>query len=262
MDISRVIERVASDIVQQDDVARLDRPSPARVARMMELLREVIFAHHYLGCCSAMVVGQKIREVFRLLEAETSSTVAINFIESLPEIRNLLFTDVKAVMAGDPAATSPDEVILCYPAITAMLHHRVAHSLYNQNVLILARMISEIAHSATGIDIHPGATIGEYFSIDHGTGVVVGQTTIIGSHVRLYQGVTLGARSFISGENGELLNTARHPIIEDDVVIYSNTSVLGRITIGRGSVIGGNVWLTRDVPRGSKITQSSLKISK
>jgi serine O-acetyltransferase len=140
---------------------------------------------------------------------------------------------------GDPAAKSVSEIIFCYPAVYALLHQRVAHELFELGVPVLPRIITEMAHSQTGIDIHPGAQIGEYFSIDHGTGIVVGQTAIIGNHVRLYQGVTLGAKSFTLDEEGLPIDLPRHPIIEDYVTIYSNASILGRITIGRGSIIGG-----------------------
>lgn len=151
------------------------------------------------------------------------------------------------------------EIIFCYPAVYALLHQRVAHELFELGVPVLPRIITEMAHSQTGIDIHPGAQIGEYFSIDHGTGIVVGQTAIIGNHVRLYQGVTLGAKSFTLDEEGLPIDLPRHPIIEDYVTIYSNASILGRITIGRGSIIGGNIWLTHSVPPNSKISQSRVE---
>jgi serine O-acetyltransferase len=176
--------------------------------------------------------------------------------DALPEIRRLLDTDLEAAYAGDPAARSVDEVLLCYPCVTAVIHHRIAHELYLLGAPLVARIIAEIAHSRTGIDIHPGARIGESFFIDHGTGVVIGQTAIIGDRVRIYQAVTLGARSFRTDEQGNLLkDELRHPIVEDDVTIYSGATILGRITIGKGSVIGGNVWLTRSVPPGSRVRQ-------
>ncbi len=181
------------------------------------------------------------------------------FAAGLPQIRKLLDTDIGAAYEGDPAARSLDEVLVCYPGITAITHHRIAHTLYNLSVPLIARLISEIAHSATGIDIHPGATIGEGFFIDHGTGVVIGETSIIGRHVRLYQAVTLGAKRFETAEDGSLVKGhARHPIVKDDVVIYAGATILGRITIGKGSTIGGNVWLTRSVPPGSSISQAQL----
>jgi serine O-acetyltransferase len=180
-----------------------------------------------------------------------------SFAAELPTVRAELDQDVEAAYRGDPAAHSADEVLLCYPGTVAIIHHRLAHRLYKLGVPMVARMLSEIAHSETGIDIHPGATIGSSFFIDHGTGVVIGETAVIGNRVRLYQAVTLGARSFAVGPGGELQKgNARHPIVEDDVVIYAGATILGRVTIGRGSTIGGNVWLTRGVPPGSQVTQA------
>jgi serine O-acetyltransferase len=179
----------------------------------------------------------------------------------LPAIRRLLDSDLQAAFDGDPAARSVDEVLLCYPCIVALTHHRIAHELYLLGAPLVARIIAEIAHSRTGIDIHPGAQIGERFFIDHGTGVVIGQTAIIGQGVRLYQAVTLGARSFATDDDGRLVNEPRHPIIEDDVTIYAGATILGRITIGRGSVIGGNVWLTRSVPPLSRVRQTQPSIN-
>lgn len=179
------------------------------------------------------------------------------FAAALPEVRALLDTDIRAAYEGDPAAKSLDEIVFSYPGLAAILRYRLAHRLYGLGAPTLARLVSEVAHSATGIDIHPGAEIGEGFFIDHGTGVVIGETAVIGKNVRLYQAVTLGAKRFELDENGALVKGgARHPVIEDDVVIYAGATVLGRITIGRGSVIGGNVWLTHSVPPGSNITQA------
>ena len=188
---------------------------------------------------------------------ERASDMAISFIERLPEIRRVLQTDVCAIYRGDPAAESREEVIYCYPAIKAISNYRIAHTLLVLGVPVIPRMISEMAHSETGIDIHPGATIGEYFAIDHGTGVVIGATAIIGNNVKLYQGVTLGAKSFTYDENNNpVKGVPRHPIIGDNVVIYSNTSVLGRITIGNNAVIGGNIWVTEDVAENEKLVQA------
>lgn len=182
------------------------------------------------------------------------------FAAGLPALRTLLDSDVEAAYLGDPAARSVDEVLLCYPGIFAVIHHRLAHSLYRLGVPLVARIIAEIAHSATGIDIHPGAQIGSGFFIDHGTGVVIGETTVIGNRVRLYQAVTLGAKRFAQDESGALEKGApRHPILEDEVVVYAGATILGRITIGRGSSIGGNVWLTKSVPSGSQVSQASLQ---
>jgi serine O-acetyltransferase len=180
-----------------------------------------------------------------------------DFAESLPGLRALLDTDVVAAFRGDPAARSVDEVLLCYPGILAMINHRIAHRLYRLELPLLARIVAEIAHSETGIDIHPGASIGPYFFIDHGTGVVIGETAVIGERVRLYQAVTLGAKSFPGdGSGGLQKGLPRHPVVEDDVVIYAGATILGRISVGRGSTIGGNVWLTRSVPAGSHVTQA------
>lgn len=180
----------------------------------------------------------------------------LQFLEKIPEIRRLLVTDVRAAYEGDPAAKSYGETIFCYPSIYALTNHRIAHELYRLDVPIIPRIISEMAHSRTGIDIHPGATIGEHFFIDHGTGVVIGETTVIRNNVRLYQGVTLGAKSFPLDEKGNpIKGIPRHPIVEDDVIIYSGATILGRITIGRGSEIGGNVWITHNVPAGTRVLQ-------
>lgn len=182
------------------------------------------------------------------------------FAQRLPEVRRLLDTDVEAAYLGDPAARSVDEVLLCYPGVLAVIHYRLAHTLYGLGVPLIARILSEIAHSTTGIDIHPGARIDEGFFIDHGTGVVIGETTVIGKRVRLYQAVTLGAKRFTQDESGGLEKGApRHPILEDEVVVYAGATILGRITIGQGSSIGGNVWLTRSVPPGSQVTQAGLQ---
>lgn len=182
------------------------------------------------------------------------------FAAALPNLRRILDVDIQAAYQGDPAARSVDEVLLCYPGVLAIIHHRLAHTLYQLDVPLLARIVAELAHSLTGIDIHPGAEIGSGFFIDHGTGVVIGETAVIGERVRIYQAVTLGAKTFPTDEKGNLQKgLPRHPIVEDEVVIYAGATVLGRITIGKGSVIGGNVWLTRSVPAGSNITQASLR---
>lgn len=254
-------------------------PEVAVLREMMKLLRKVIFPgffgteqeakpesiQYYTGVYLEQIYDMLQEQIYHGLFFESSdlvnpkeqaSEVAIAFINKIPHIKYLLSTDVKAILDGDPAAKSTSEIIFCYPAIHAMLHQRVAHELLKLHVPVIPRIITEMAHSDTGIDIHPGAQIGEYFSIDHGTGVVIGQTTIIGSHVRLYQGVTLGAKSFTLDEEGLPMDVPRHPIIEDYVTIYSNASVLGRITIGRGSIIGGNIWLTHSVAPNSKILQT------
>jgi serine O-acetyltransferase len=209
-----------------------------------------------------------IEQVRRELQLENSGApvepkaieIVSAFAANLPKVRALLESDVQAAFRGDPAARSVDEVLLCYPGVAAVIRHRLAHELYRLGATLIARLVAESAHSATGIDIHPGATISGSFFIDHGTGVVIGETAIIGQNVRIYQAVTLGAKRFTKDESGALVKGApRHPIIEDDVVIYAGATILGRITVGKGSTIGGNVWLTNSVPPGSNITQMQAR---
>jgi serine O-acetyltransferase len=193
------------------------------------------------------------------IDAEAEQAVRA-FAAALPSIRRLLDGDVLAAYQGDPAANSVDEVLLCYPGILAMIHHRLAHQLYGLGLPLLARIVAELAHAQTGIDIHPGARIDAGFFIDRGTGVVIGETTVIGKRVRLYQHVTLGAKRFPVDPEGNLQKgLPRHPIVEDDVVIYAGATILGRVTLGKGAVIGGNTWITDDVPAGANITQASLQ---
>lgn len=219
------------------------------VERLMELLTQQILA----GLCSVEEnSNQAYGEELRLKAANLSA----QFIARLPQIRRLLATDVEAAYNGDPAATSYGEVISCYPAIKAISNYRIAHQLRQLGVPLIPRIITEMAHSETGIDIHPGAQIGSHFTIDHGTGVVIGETCIIGRNVKLYQGVTLGAKSFPLDEDGKpIKGIPRHPILEDDVIIYSNATILGRITIGKGATVGGNIWVTQDVAPGDRIVQ-------
>ncbi|NTV61897.1 MAG: serine acetyltransferase [Chlorobiaceae bacterium] len=255
-------------------------PSIERLREAVELLRSIIFPgyfgepaaphsslHHFLGVQVEKLYGilvQQIRNVRHFdsivnlngLPAESAEDTARRFIETLPELRRILCTDVNAIYNGDPAARSHGEIVFCYPSIRAMTNHRAAHTLLKLGVPLIPRIISEMSHSETGIDIHPGASIGEYFCIDHGTGVVIGETCIIGNNVRIYQGVTLGAKKFELDKDGNpAKNIPRHPIIKDNVVIYSNANILGRITIGKNSVIGGSVWITRDVPSYSRMLQ-------
>ena len=224
---------------------------------------------YYVGYTLDVALRELVAQVGRELQfasgSETLSDadrsrakeIVQSFAKRLPHIRGLLDSDLRAAYEGDPAARTMDEVLVCYPGITAIAHHRLAHELHKLGTPLTARMISEIAHSVTGIEIHPGAQIGPSFFIDHGTGVVIGETAIIGKHVRLYQAVTLGAKRFPVDEHGALVKgNLRHPIVEDDVVIYAGATILGRITIGRGSTIGGNIWLTRSVPAGSTISQA------
>lgn len=254
-------------------------PSVSSLKEIMHLMRLIVFPgffgteqeaqlnsiQYYLGVYMEKLYDLLQEQIYNGLcfevdkccdSKEQASRIAIDFINKIPHLKYLLSTDVKAILDGDPAAKSISEIIFCYPAVYAILHQRVAHELLNLGVPVIPRIITEMAHAQTGIDIHPGAQIGEYFSIDHGTGVVVGQTAVIGNHVRLYQGVTLGAKNFTLDEEGLPVDVPRHPIIEDYVTIYSNASILGRITIGKGSVIGGNIWLTHSVPPHSKILQT------
>lgn len=223
------------------------------VELLYELLRQQIYAGLCFSCVEA-VDGSEINQ-----KRNEASRLAVDFIEQLPQIRYLLSTDVEAAYLGDPAAQSQAEVIFCYPAIKAIVNYRVAHALYELNVPLIPRMITEMAHSETGIDIHPRAKIGSHFTIDHGTGVVIGATSIIGNNVKIFQGVTLGAKSFPLDEHGNpIKGIPRHPIVEDNVIIYAQATILGRITIGANSVIGGNVWITADVPPNSKVVQEKF----
>ncbi|MGE0667941.1 MAG: serine O-acetyltransferase EpsC [Sphingomonadales bacterium] len=261
-------------------------PDRETVSRVMQLLSAALFPTHYgrgdlHGDSIDYFVGSTLNNAFTLLAEqvrrgltysadhdndsdenvrERAARIVREFGDLLPAIRDMLVSDLHAAYRGDPAAANLSEILVCYPGMAAVIHYRIAHALYRLGATLPARLISEIAHSETGIDIHPAAEIGESFFIDHGTGVVVGQTAIIGDRVRLYQAVTLGAKSFPADENGALIKgIARHPIVEDDVVIYSGATILGRITIGAGSVIGGNVWLTQSVPPGSNVTQAQMR---
>ena len=261
-------------------------PSGKSLRRIVELSREILFPG-YFGNSTVhrrtinYHIGVNVEELFGLLteqiqaglcfglentpsdnvikkipDRDTAASIAARFISKLPEIRRILATDVEAAYYGDPAATCFGEIICCYPIIRAITNYRIAHELYMLNVPLIPRIITEMAHSETGIDVHPGAQIGHHFTIDHGTGVVIGATCIIGNNVKLYQGVTLGAKSFPLDENGNpIKGIARHPILEDDVIVYSNATILGRITIGKGATIGGNIWVTDSVPAGSRIVQ-------
>lgn len=192
--------------------------------------------------------------------ARLAKEKAVAFIAQLPEIRQKLHTDVIAAYNGDPAAKSYGEIIFCYPSIRAISNYRIAHALLELEVPLIPRIITEMAHSETGIDIHPGARIGEYFTIDHGTGVVIGETAIIGDNVKIYQGVTLGAKSFpLDDEGNPIKGIDRHPKIGNNVIIYSNASILGNITVGDGTIIGGNIWVDQDVPAGSRLVQQESR---
>lgn len=232
-------------------------PNINQLEKIMLLVRSIVFPEYYDAAgmeweLRHILVGQ-LRTILDINKVEQT---ADDFMAALPEIARQLHTDVEAAMNNDPAVESEMEVVFCYPMTEVMLHYRTAHQLLLLGVPLLPRMLTEMAHGKTGIDIHPKATIGDYFCIDHGTGVVIGATTIIGKNVCIYQGVTLGAKNFHYDEQGLPRDIPRHPIIEDNVTIYSNASVLGRITIGHDTIIGGNVWLTHDVPANSRILQS------
>ncbi|MEG2172691.1 MAG: serine acetyltransferase [Desulfovibrionaceae bacterium] len=257
-------------------------PSLERLREIMERLRAVIFPG-YFGVSTVRRESMRyhlsanLDSIYRLLTdqiqrggcfacadevarcplcEEDAAHIAMCFVQKIPEIRRLLASDAQAAYGGDPAAISAGETIFCYPSLYAMIHHRIAHELYNLQVPIIPRIISEMAHSRTGIDIHPGAQISEDFFIDHGTGVVIGETCCIGRGCRLYQGVTLGALSFPKDADGTLIKgRPRHPVLEDAVTVYAGATILGRITVGKGAVVGGNVWVTHDVPAGAKLMQ-------
>lgn len=256
-------------------------PSRENMVQMVEILQQIIFPGYFgkkgldyhsikyhVGDSLETVYELLVSEIYRgirhgckLSESECShceeiaASQAIGFLDRIPDFRHALGADVKAAYEGDPASKGYDEVIFSYPCIFAIMVYRIAHELHKQGIPLLPRMMTEFAHSNTGIDIHPGAKIGSCFFIDHGTGVVIGETTVIGQNVKLYQGVTLGALSFPKDETGRLIRgLKRHPTIEDDVVIYAGATILGGDTvIGKGSVIGGNVWLTRSVPPRTKV---------
>ncbi len=292
-DIDEVLVDVVDELnAQRDSLATSVRltfqghplPSRSEISRVVELLRSVIFPGYFgnrdvteeslgyhmgatLHRVSLMMVDEVHRGLCFACGKDTlnrtpaacltrAKHITGEFLKRLPEIRKALAFDAVAAYEGDPAASGPSEAIFCYPGVLALTSHRIAHELYKLEVPLIPRIISELAHSETGIDIHPGATIGERFFIDHGTGVVIGETTVIGDRVRLYQGVTLGAKSFPLDEDGNpIKGIDRHPILEDEVTVYSGATILGRVTIGRGSIIGGNVWLTKGVPAGSRISQ-------
>ena len=277
--VAQLSKHTADEVRMMPTATQALLPSVEDVKRIVNLIKSIIFTDYFHKRqpdehLRAYQIGVSMEELFQLLKQQIArglqfceecseedvrcagERLALEFIDALPEIKRLLYTDVQAMFDNDPAAQTYGEVIFCYPVVNTMTHYRIAHRLHEMKIPVIPRIITEQAHSKTGIDIHPGAKIGEYFSIDHGTGVVIGETTIIGNHVTLYQGVTLGAKSFKYDEQGNMLNVPRHPIIEDNVTIYSNASILGRITIGHDSTIGGNIWLTHSVPPYSRILQS------
>ena len=217
------------------------------IERLHKLLTDQVMA----GLCFASNDSESDTRHSQL--RDKAEDISAQLIERLPKIRNILATDVEAAYNGDPAAVSYGEIISCYPVIKAITNYRIAHELMSLGVPLIPRIITEMAHSETGIDIHPGARIGHHFTIDHGTGVVIGATCIIGNNVKLYQGVTLGAKSFPLDKDGNpIKGIDRHPILEDNVIVYSNATILGRITIGEGSVIGANIWVTEDMEPNTK----------
>ena len=263
-------------------------PSGKRLYELMELARAILFPGYFGNPTinSQTIhyhIGVNVERFFTLLteqikaglcfgvvnngltdaentNPEMAAELASKVIGRLPALREILATDVEAAYYGDPAATCFGEIIYCYPVIRALTNYRLAHELYELNIPLIPRIITEMAHSETGIDIHPGAKIGHHFTIDHGTGVVIGATCIIGNNVKLYQGVTLGAKSFpLDTDGNPIKGIARHPILEDDVIVYSNATILGRVTIGKGATIGGNIWITDNVPAGEKIIQRKGK---
>lgn len=268
--------------------ARRPMPSREAVAAIMDDLRAVLFPTHFETPAfspenARYVLGARLDRVDRAIAeqawrgmaftcqhpgnrakcsacADAARASARSLLKRLPAIRALLESDVQAAYEGDPAAHFVHETLLCYPGIAAIMHHRIAHELYRLGVPLIARIIADLSRAATGIDIHPGAAIGGSFFIDHGTGVVIGETCTIGKRVKIYQGVTLGARGFPTDEHDvPIKGLPRHPIVEDDVVIYAGATILGRIRIGKGSTVGGNVWLTRDVAPGARVTQAQAR---
>jgi len=273
-----------------EHLATTPLPDRASVIKILDDLLEVIYPgyfgrkyiesaniEYYVGDLLDSIYARLTQEIYRSIRPECANAKAMDecehchgiaeeqsllFLRALPHLRSRLSDDVQAAFDGDPAAKSIDEVIFAYPAIFAITIYRLAHELNLQGIPLLPRIMTEHAHSVTGVDIHPGATIGAGFFIDHGTGVVIGETTIIGNRVKLYQGVTLGALSFAMDAEGRMIRgKKRHPTIEDDVVIYAGATILGGATvIGRGSVIGGNVWLTRSVPPYTKVVISEPEL--
>ncbi len=220
----------------------------------IETLHACLTRQLYAGLCFAAEGCETCPDEAVRRRAESLSE---SFIATFPRLRSLLATDVEATFNGDPAARNPGEVIFCYPGLRAITNYRIAHELYLLDVPYIPRIITELAHSETGIDIHPGASVGHHFSIDHGTGTVIGETSVIGNHVRIFQGVSLAGEKLPPDENGNTVrNIPRHPVVGDHVTIYSNATLIGRIRIGEGATICGNVWIARDVPAGEVITQT------
>lgn len=290
--IGAVINETANQLSEISDLEEKIMPSSCGPLPSVEAVREILslvktvcfpeFHDRYHGtrAMEKARLSVSIERLFRQLSTEIAHSLfqknpecgatgatehglelAVKLIERLPEIKRLLYTDVQAIYDNDPATEDFGEVILSYPVVHAMVHYRFAHELMLAGVPVLPRIITELAHSDTGIDINPGAKIGEYFAIDHGTGVVIGETCIIGNHVTLYQGVTLGARNFTLNGEGHPINVPRHPILEDHVTVYANATILGRITVGHDTIVGGNVWLTESVAPHSRVLQKNIEFT-
>ena len=277
--LREAIGRVVAGAENRKLLSAIDAPPRPRSSELVEILRmlqEVVYPGFYgdapltranLGDRLAYVLHQVHAKLSNQIEkalmpddpsgaAARAPELATGFLETLPAIADMVADDVRAAFDGDPAATGFDEIILSYPGVMAIFTYRVAHALHVAGVPLIPRMMTEFAHLETGVDVHPGARIGRSFFIDHGTGIVIGETTDIGNNVKLYQGVTLGALSFPKNERGELIRgTKRHPTVEDEVVIYAGATILGgKTVVGRGSVIGGSVWLTASVQPGTRVT--------
>ena len=276
--------RARSKRVLTANKRRAPLPSPIRLRQAIDDIYGALFPRHagaldHSDDALRFFIGDRLNTALHILVEQihrehafvdetrsehglrrTPEQIVGAFAPQLPQLYHTLECDIRAAYEGDPSAKSTEEVLLSFPGVRAVIHHRVAHALHELGAPVVARIIAELAHSQTGIDIHPGAKIGTGFFIDHGTGVVIGETAVIGERVRLYQAVTLGAKRFSVDDKGALVKgQARHPIIEDDVVIYAGATILGRVTIGRGSTIGGNVWLTRSVPPNSNVLQAQTR---
>jgi len=289
-ELPSIVDRVVQSCFDEDNFAYVNAeqiPSQEEIIEIIYRLREIIFPGYFWKervdpVTLKYKMGQAVTAVYEFLAVQITNSLrydclrynrpciqcieqgqqeAVNLLETIPKLRKLLGTDVRAAYDGDPAAKSYDEIIFSYPGIFAIMVYRIAHELFNRNIPLIPRIMTEYAHSLTGIDIHPGATIGESFFIDHGTGVVIGETTEIGKNVRIYQGVTLGALSLPKDAGERLRGKKRHPTIEDDVIIYAETTILGGdAVIGTKSVIGGNVWLTEAVPPETRVLNESPKL--
>jgi len=285
--VKSLVDASSFDILVHRHRTGESMPSTKKLKGIVDRVRQIIFPGYFgeinlKSDTLSYYVGVLVDEVYEMIADQIFSglcficenesdrdlagkrvaaeKIAFDFVNGLSELRRILITDVNAAYLGDPAANSVGEVIFCYPAIRAISSYRIAHSLFKLGVPLIPRIITEMAHSETGIDINPEAVIGDNFTIDHGTGVVIGSTSIIGNNVKLFQGVTLGAKSFPLDENGNpVKGIPRHPVVEDNVIIYSNATILGRITIGHDSVIGGNIWVTSDLPPYSRVVQTKTR---